>query len=163
VRVSRRPFKLPSSVTRWIAPALWAALILTLGTSLFSIVRTSAIFNPLIAQMMPRLDPNAMYQVQVFIRRSAHVLEYAILFLGLSLWPLRGRPLAAFFVCIAVASLDESLQMLRPSRSGTVFDVADDTSGATIIMVLAMPYWERLSHLRRVASSAVKRRLDVTG
>lgn len=132
------------SVTRWIAPAIWTAVILAFGTSFFSIVRTSSIFNPLVLRTMPEIGPDAMYQLQVFVRRSAHVLEYATLFLVLSLGPLRGRPLVAFLVCIGVASLDESLQMLTPSRSGTVFDVADDTAGATIILLVAMPYWGRL-------------------
>ncbi len=102
--------------------------------------------------MMPRLGAEATYQLQVFVRRSAHVLEYAILFLGLSLGPLRGRPLVAFFVCIGVASLDESLQMLTPARSGTIFDVADDTTGATMMLVVAMPYWDRLRYNRQLAS-----------
>lgn len=146
-----------SAVIKWIVPAILVGVILTLGTSLFSIVRTSAAIDPLISRMVPGLGPDAMYQVQVFVRRSAHVIEYAMLFLGLSLWPLRGRPLIAFLVCVAVASLDESLQMLTPSRSGTIFDVADDTAGATIMLVLAMPYWERLRHLRQSASQTQSR------
>jgi len=158
--VSRPPVMrgFTGAVTRWIVPAICVAVILTFGTSLFSIVRTSAIFNPLISRIVPGLSPLAMYYLQVFVRRSAHVLEYAILFLVLSLWPLRGRPLVAFFVCVGVASLDESLQLLTPSRSGTIFDVAEDTSGAAIMLVLAMPYWDRLRQLRLSSSKTQSRR-----
>lgn len=131
-----------------------AAVILTLGTPLFSIVRTGAMLEPLISWLVPGIGPDAIYQVHVFIRRSAHVFEYAILFLALSLGPLRGRPLAAFLACLAVASLDESLQMLLPSRSGLMSDVAEDASGATIAMALAMPYWEHLQFLRHRSSGA---------
>jgi VanZ family protein len=143
-----------SAVSRWIVPALWAAVILTLGTSLFSLVRTSAMFNPLISRMMPGIGSEAIYHLQVFVRRSAHVVEYAILFLVLNLGPLRGRPLVALFVCIGCASLDESLQMLTPSRSGTISDVAEDTSGATMMLVLAMPYWDRMRYNRQLASKS---------
>jgi hypothetical protein len=88
-----------SAVSRWIVPVVWAAVILTLGTSLFSMVRTSAMFDPLIARMIPGISAEAMFQIQVFVRRCTHVLEYGILFLVLNLGPLRGRPLAAFLVC----------------------------------------------------------------
>lgn len=149
------------SLSKWIVPALCVGIILTLGTPLFSMVRTSAIFNPLMSRILPGLDPMVTYRLQVLVRRAAHVTEYAMLFMGLSLWPLRGRPLAAFFVCAGVAVLDESLQALSASRSGTIFDVADDTAGATIILGLAMPYWERLRHLRlSSAKSQSHRRRD---
>jgi VanZ family protein len=139
---------------KWILPVICAAVILTLGTSLFSITRTGAIIDPLISWLSPGIGPDALYQVHVFIRRSAHVIEYGALFLLLNLGPLRGRPLVAFFVCIAVASLDESLQMLLPSRSGLMSDVAEDTSGATIMMVVGMSYWECLHHVRDSARAA---------
>jgi VanZ family protein len=141
------------NLRKWVAPIIWTALILTLGTSLFSYVRTTAMFDPWISRLMPRLGPAGVYQAQVLIRRSAHVIEYAILFLVLNLGPLRGRPVVAFFVCIAVASLDESMQMLTPARSGTIFDVAEDSTGATIMMVLAMPHWDHLRHLRPSSSN----------
>jgi VanZ family protein len=143
-----------SAVSRWIVPTVWAAVILTLGTSLFSIVRTSAMFDPLIARMIPGISPEAMFQIQVFVRRSAHVLEYAILFLVLNLGPLRGRPLVAFLVCIAVASLDEWLQMLTPSRSGTLSDVAEDTCGAAVMLLVALPYWDHLRNIRQLSSKS---------
>jgi VanZ family protein len=104
--------------------------------------------------MVPGISPEAMFQIQVIARRSAHVLEYAILFLVLNLGPLRGRPLVAFFVCIAVASLDEWLQMLTPSRSGTLADVAEDACGAAVMLVVALPYWDHLRSIRQLASKS---------
>jgi VanZ family protein len=55
-------------------------------------------------------------------------------------------------VCVGCASLDEALQTLRPSRSGTILDVALDSSGAATMLVLAMPYWDRQQQLRQTAS-----------
>ena len=99
-------------------------------------------FDPWLARLVPGLSADALYHLQVLVRRSAHFAEYAILFLFLNFGPLRGRPVIAFMVCVGCASLDEALQTLRPSRSGTIFDVALDSSGAATMLVLAMPYWD---------------------
>ena len=139
---------------KWLLPVLCAAGILTLGTSLFSITRTGAVLDPLISSLSPGIGPDAIYQVHVFLRRSAHVIEYGTLFLLLILGPLRGRPAIAFFACIAVASLDESLQMLLPSRSGLLSDVAEDATGAAIVLLLGISRWERLRYLRLSARTA---------
>jgi VanZ family protein len=136
-------------ITQWIPAILWAGLVVVLGTSIFSIARTSAIFDPLLERISPGLGPHGLYNLQVFIRRSAHFAEYAILFVFLNLGPLRGRPIVALFVVIGCGSLDETRQLLTPGRSGTVTDVALDASGATTILVLAMPYWDRLRHHRQ--------------
>lgn len=131
----------------------WTAAILALGTSLFSITRTSAMLDPLLARLAPGLSADGLYNLQVFVRRSAHFAEYAILFLFLNFGPLRGRPVIAFMVCVGFASLDEGLQTLRPARSGTMFDVALDSSGAATMLVLAMPYWDRRRRMRKAASA----------
>jgi VanZ family protein len=131
----------------------WAAVILTLGTSLFSIVRTSATLDPWLTRFAPGISANGLYNLQVFVRRSAHFTEYAILFLFLNFGPLRGRPVIAFIVCVGCASLDEALQALRPSRSGTIFDVALDSSGAATMLVIAMPYLDRMRRTRQMAST----------
>ena len=130
----------------------WAAVILTLGTSLFSIVRTSATLDPWLTRFAPGISADGLYNLQVFVRRSAHFTEYAILFLFLNFGPLRGRPVIAFIVCVGCASLDEALQMLRPSRSATIFDVALDSSGAATMLVIAMPYWDHMRRTRQMAS-----------
>jgi VanZ family protein len=150
---SSAPFHRRGRVAVWITALAWAAAILTLGTSLFSIVRTSALLDPWLARLVPGLSADGLYNLQVFVRRSAHFAEYAILFLFLNFGPLRGRPVIAFMVCVGCASLDEALQTLRPSRSGTIFDVALDSSGAATMLVLAMPYWERQRRLRETASA----------
>jgi VanZ family protein len=149
--VRHRPGKrrFTTVLLRWIVPALLTALILIFGTSIFSLVRTSTILDPVIERIRPGLGPEAIYRLQVLVRHSAHLLEYGALFLVLSVGPLRGRPVVAFFTCIAVASLDESLQLLWPSRSALLSDVAEDATGAAVVLLLALPYWEHLRHLRQ--------------
>ena len=109
--------------------------------------------DPWLTRLVPGLSADGLYNLQVFVRRSAHFAEYAILFLFLNFGPLRGRPLIAFIICVGCASLDEALQTLRPSRSGTIFDLALDSSGAATMLVLAMPYWDRQRRLRQAASA----------
>jgi VanZ family protein len=150
-RKSAAPSRRKGRVALWITALAWAAAILTLGTSLFSIVRTSAMFDPWLARLVPGLSADALYNLQVLVRRTAHFAEYAILFLFLNFGPMRGRPVIAFMVCVGCASLDEALQTLRPSRSGTIFDVSLDSSGAATMLVLAMPYWDRQRRLRQTA------------
>jgi VanZ family protein len=135
--------------TRWVPAILWVGLVLALGASIFSIARTSTIFDPLLERISPGLGQQGLYNLQVFIRRSAHFTEYAILFVFLNLGPLRGRPAIALIVAIGCGSLDETRQLFTPGRSGTVSDVALDASGATTMLVLAMPYWDRLRHHRQ--------------
>jgi len=149
---SKAPRRSGGRIAGWITVVAWAAVILTLGTSLFSIMRTSAMLDPWLARFAPGTSADGLYNLQVFVRRSAHFAEYAILFLFLNFGPLRGRPVIAFIVCVGCASLDEALQTLRPSRSGTIFDVALDSSGAATILVIAMPYWDRARRSRQTAS-----------
>jgi len=151
-RKSAAPSRRKGRIVLWITALAWAAAILTLGTSLFSIMRTSAMLDPWLARLDPGLSADGLYNLQVLVRRSTHFAEYAILFLFLNFGPLRGRPVIAFMVCVGCASLDEALQTLRPSRSGTILDVALDSSGAATMLVLAMPYWDRQQQLRQTAS-----------
>ena len=136
------------ALTRWVPAMLWVGLVLALGASIFSIARTSAILDPLFERISPGLGPHGLYNLQVFIRRSAHFTEYAILFVFLNLGPLRGRPVIALMVAIGCGSLDETRQLFTPGRSGTVSDVALDASGATTMLLLAAPYWDRMRQQR---------------
>lgn len=110
--------------------------------------------DPWLARLVPGLSADGLYNLLVLVRRSAHFAEYAILFLFLNFGPLRGRPVIAFIVCLGCASLDEALQTLRPSRSGTIFDVALDSSGAATMLVIAMPGWARMRRTRQTASTS---------
>ncbi len=134
----------------WLAAALCVGAILTLGSPIFSYVRTGAIIEPILRAIVPDASANAIAGWHVSIRWSAHFLEYAGLFLALSLGPMRGRPLLAFGACLALASLDEGLQLMTISRSGKISDVALDASGPAAMLGLALPYWEGCAWRRRI-------------
>jgi VanZ family protein len=124
-----------------MAVALCIAVILTLGTSYFSLTRTALVIDPIILWLAPGATADAVYNWHVLIRWSAHFGEYAVLYTALALGPMRRRPLGALALCIACAFLDEGLQALRPERSALICDVALDTSGAAAVMLLARPRW----------------------
>ncbi|HEX7137507.1 MAG TPA: VanZ family protein, partial [Vicinamibacterales bacterium] len=77
------------------------------------------------------------------IRKTAHLTEYAIL-TALSFRALReGRrgftlrwALLALAITICVASTDEFLQSFTPTRTSSPWDVALDTCGGTIAMLV---------------------------
>lgn len=126
---------------RWIAVGGCITIILTLGTSYFSLARTASVIEPIIRWLHPGAGPETVYYWHVLIRWSAHFSEYAMLYAALIIGPMRRRPLGALALCIACASLDEGLQLLRPARSGLINDVALDSSGAAAVMLLMLPRW----------------------
>lgn len=133
----------------WLAIGLCIGAILTLGSPLFSYVRTGAIIRPILSAIIPGGAPSMIAYWHILFRWSAHFVEYAVLFLALALGPMRGRPLLAFGACLLVASLDESLQLLTISRSGRLADVALDMTGPAAMLMLALPYWENRAWRQR--------------
>lgn len=141
--------RLRAAALGWLVAGLCVAGILTLGSPLFSYTRTGWIIVPILHAAMPGANSGELASWHVFIRWSTHFLEYSALFLALSFGPLRGRPLMAFGVCLAIASLDESLQLMTATRSGKISDVALDMSGPATMLALALPYWESCAWRRR--------------
>jgi VanZ family protein len=140
-RAQMTPNRLVRKLLRWPIIVVWIAVILTLGTSYFSLARTAPIIDPIILWFAPAASPESVYQWHELVRWSAHLGEYAALYAALAFGPMRRRPLIALALCIACASLDEGLQTLRPDRSALIDDVALDGSGAAAVMLLALPRW----------------------
>lgn len=73
--------------------------------------------------------------ISLFIRKAAHMTEYAILFLLIAnavSFDYSGRKvyLYAFLITIGYAATDEFHQMFVPGRAGTPVDVVIDSIGA---------------------------------
>jgi VanZ family protein len=130
----------------WLPVLLWMALIF-------------------IGSNQPSLPTQANGALDLLIKKSGHILEYAIL--GLLLWracagslrtaasaaaAARNRRyritpgLAAPLLALALGSLyaisDELHQRFVPTRSGNVHDVLLDTVAVTVAVVLAV-LWQR--------------------
>ena len=124
-------------VRYWGPPIAWIALILIASSDLMSAEHTSRFIGPLLRWVIPDIAAEQVAAVQFYVRKAAHVTEYAIL------GALLMRALAAgvkmvstsdIFVALAVALLcagtDEFHQSLVQSRTGSPFDVMLDLAGA---------------------------------
>ena len=125
----------------------WAAFVLFASSANFSASNTSRIIRPLLLWLFPDIAEGSIRQVHFFVRKAAHVTEYAVLALlaaralrtsGLA--PLRRSWWPASFVFVAaVALVDEYHQSLLPSRTGTIYDsLLDMTGGAAALVCVAV-------------------------
>ncbi len=78
-------------------------------------------------------------KVEFFIRKAAHMTEYAILFIlwhrALRLSGARHPALCAFAVCVLYAAADEFHQSFTPGRGPSLTDVAIDSAGAGLALL----------------------------
>ena len=122
------------------------AIIFAGSTDLMSAEHTSRIIVPLLRWFFPTISPFTMVRVEFFLRKAAHVSEYAVLAVLLyrafvhTVFQSR-RVLSAGLVllsCAAYAASDEFHQSFVPSRTASLRDVTIDLGGATLAVLL---YW----------------------
>ncbi|PYI75254.1 MAG: hypothetical protein DMF04_10765 [Verrucomicrobia bacterium] len=140
----------------WLPIAIWLALIFIGSTDLMSAEHTSRFIGPLLHWLYPTISPFTILRVQLFVRKLAHVSEYAVLavllYRAVVHTTLKGRrALSAALVlvlCAAYAASDEFHQSFVPSRTASVRDVMIDICGATLALIL---YWSIAT--RRIIAS----------
>ena len=95
---------------------------------------TSRFIRPLLEFLFPSAAPDTLTLVHGYIRKAAHLFEYAILamFAMNAFNAHRRRVVIALIVVLAVASVDEFNQSFDPARTGTPFDVLIDLIGGSI-------------------------------
>ncbi len=118
------------------------------STDMMSAEHTSRFLTPFLRWLNPEISWRAIAQVHFFVRKAAHVTEYAILtgllFRALR-WSINGlwrRGLLALIPALLYAPLDEFHQSFVPSRTSSARDVLIDYCGAILGILLA-----RLLHL----------------
>jgi VanZ family protein len=127
----------------WLPVVLWMALIFGFSTDAGAPRNSSRIIGPLLRWLDPEISDATVQAIQLAVRKTAHVTEYAILVL--LVWrarrqPVRGdsRPwrwndaVVAFVVAALFAASDEWHQSFVPSREGQWSDVAIDSVGAAM-------------------------------
>ena len=127
----------------WLPVIVWAALIIQATGRTFDAPHTSGILATLLGDLGLHLSDRTLYLVNVGIRKTAHLTEYAIL-TALSFRAVReGRrgftlrwALIALAITVGVASTDEFLQSFTPTRTSSPWDVALDTLGGSIAILL---------------------------
>jgi VanZ family protein len=117
-----------------------------------SFQHSSRIIAPLLHWLLPHLSNEAVHAMVVFVRKCAHLTEYAVL--ALLLWRALPKPVeespapwqwAKAGLVLALAALyaasDEIHQAFVPSRQASVRDVLLDTTGAALALLCLWGFW----------------------
>jgi VanZ family protein len=132
----------------WVPPVLWMAIILWLASDSGSAERTGRLLMPVLRFLFPGASPIQIDVMHGAVRKLAHAVEYAVL---AGLWlrafahggGLARRPAAwrAWAIAAAWAAIDESVQMMVASRTGSPIDVVIDATGALAVALPAALGW----------------------
>ncbi|MHB8481370.1 MAG: VanZ family protein [Nitrospiria bacterium] len=139
--------KLKKVYSEWVLVILWMGVIFLMSTDSFSFSKTSSYIIPLLQTLFPGLSIRTLHFIHVFLRKSGHFSEYAILSLlwyrtlqsGDKQWSTRSA-LLAFLLSAFYAATDEFHQTFVPSRGPSLIDVGIDTIGATCSLLVLRLY-----------------------
>ena len=132
-------------ISRYAPLIFWIAVILFLSTMQGSMTNTSRFIRPLLRFFFPGMPEESLITFHVYIRKTAHVIEYA----GLGFWASRAFwgsyrefvtrywYLFAWALVLMISSIDEFNQSFNAARSGSFNDVIlDGLSGLVMILML---------------------------
>ena len=127
----------------WLAVVLCITVIWIFSGESFSAGSTSRFLTPFLRWLDPDISHQAILRVRFYIRKAAHLTEYAVLAvltfralrLSLDVSALRVIGLAMGLV-VTVAALDELRQSFLATRTGSLTDVAIDFTGGALGVVL---------------------------
>jgi len=124
------------------------AVIMTASSDIGSAEHTEHWVVPLLRLLAPWATAMQIGAMHALVRKAGHLSEYALL---ATLWYgafARGRSLAprsaaalAFAISVVWAILDETHQSFVPSRTASARDVALDSIGAFLAMLVAALGW----------------------
>jgi len=134
--------KLRAFLKYWLPPLAWMALIFSASSDSHSYEHSSLFVEPFLHWLFPQMSQTHVEEIHHFLRKSAHVIEYAVLALlfwrALNQsennlpawsWPKVGGTLLLVFL---YAATDESHQIFVPSRTPLISDVFIDTAGGAL-------------------------------
>jgi VanZ family protein len=148
-------------ILAWLWVVCWGGMIWVFGGDAFSFSDTNDAIMPWLDWLTGNLDWRTRYQIFVAIRKSAHLIEYAILALltfRAALLAARRTRLAtagwvALFIVTSLATADEARQAFSPVRTGSPYDILIDVSGG-LIAVLGILIISRRMRLNVEAESS---------
>lgn len=105
---------------------------------------TSSFMRPLLEFVFPNASAETLDVYHGYIRKLAHVTEYAILAFWASRAFLHSSKVFlrrfwyvfAFLVVVLTASIDETNQSFLASRTGSIYDVLLDVAGGTAMILI---------------------------
>jgi VanZ family protein len=138
-------------LTIWLPPLVWMAAIMLFSGGNFSAEHTGSIIRPLLEWLLPWAAPEQIRALHGLVRKTAHVVEYAVL-AGLWLVALtraraaspRAAAWAALLISVGWACLDELHQATEPSRTASIVDVGFDATGAVLAALVGGVGWRRV-------------------
>lgn len=119
----------------WLPPLLWMLFIFPTNDALTS-DSTSRIIVPLIKWLFPHADEAAIEILHILIRKLAHFFNYAFLSVllfrafreGNKTWKWKWIFFAGL-IAVCYGLLDEGVQTIIPSRTGSIYDWLIDSTG----------------------------------
>jgi VanZ family protein len=127
---------------RFLPPLAWSALVAWFSGAGWHGGATTSLFEPWLRALLPGAAPEQIAAVHWLVRKTGHVVEYAVLAL---LWrrALGGPgPVAAWRRPLALAALtavlDEAHQATTLTREGSVGDVLLDWGAAASALLVAI-------------------------
>jgi VanZ family protein len=121
-------------VRRWLPVLLWAAVILSASNDSFSAERSGGWFRAVFGFELP-------YAIHMFVRKASHIIEYSIL--GALAWRAQRGFIVPLGITLLVASVDETLQTMTATRTGSIADVALDLCSAILAVALCHRFGAR--------------------
>ena len=142
---SGRPrWRHPRALTAWALVAAGVAVVLGFGAAAFDAPATSRFLVPILRWLYPDLTLLDLIRFAATVRKLAHPIEYSVLaILAFRAWRLSLAPGLVRVACLAcvlalcVAAVDELQQAGNARRTGSVWDVVLDASGAVLAVALA--------------------------
>lgn len=118
------------------------------STTTGSMSNTSRFIRPLLEFLFPNATEETLLIYHGYVRKMAHLTEYGILAFWASraFWDSSFKFLqkywfpAAFVLAVIVALIDEFNQSFNIARTGSVYDVLIDASGAIIVITILFVY-----------------------
>jgi VanZ family protein len=148
--------KVRSFAKYWLPVLIWMAVIFSASGDRQSFRHSSRIIAPIVRWLFPQISDESLDAVVTFVRKGAHVAEYAVLAalcwralrkprkLDPRSWSWRDAGWAVSLVAL-YALTDEIHQSFVPSRYGSWRDVLVDTMGGVLglLLVWAWGCWRR--------------------
>lgn len=144
------------SLKYWLPVLIWMALIFLASSDQRSYEHSARLVEPLLRWLFPRMPQARVETIHHFMRKGAHLIEYAVLALLLWravrqpvkndsrpwVWPEAGLALALVFL---YAASDEFHQIFVPTRTALVSDVFIDTAGgaASLLALWTFGRWRK--------------------
>jgi VanZ family protein len=138
----------------WLPVFVWLALIFIGSTDLLAAAQTTRMIGPLLHWLKPDISAETIAQVQFFVRKAAHLTEYAVLAtllwralrLGTRLqWKMSILTMSILSACGIFAASDEFHQSFVASRTASRFDVLIDIAGALTALAFCWMFARRKS------------------